>query len=255
MVYFTSRGDGMSRQSRTYSESKVYHIMFRGVNYQDLFEERQDYMKLLETILHVKQEMGFDVYAYCFMSNHVHMVLKEQNLRDISLIMKRILTKYSRWYNIKYGRTGALIANRYKSIPVELDEYFLNLIRYVHQNPVKAGIVKDISDYEHSSYKEYISTPILTDTEFVMEMMNLEELKEFHLEIEKMDFEVSDRKKKTDEMLIWEIKKMYKIDNPKQISKMNKTQRNDILRGLKENYPIRQLQRITGVSRGVITKL
>ena len=118
----------MGRQSRVYSESKIYHIMFRGVNYQDLFEERQDYIKLTETILQLKEEMGFQIYAYCFMTNHVHLVLKEKELRDISLIMKRILTKYSRWYNIKYGRTGALIANRYKSVPVEVDEYFLNLI-------------------------------------------------------------------------------------------------------------------------------
>ena len=245
----------MGRQSRVYSESKIYHIMFRGVNYQDLFEERQDYIKLTETILQLKEEMGFQIYAYCFMTNHVHLVLKEKELRDISLIMKRILTKYSRWYNIKYGRTGALIANRYKSVPVEVDEYFLNLIRYVHQNPIKAGIVKNIEDYKYSSYREYLGNPRITDTEFVMEMIDDNEFKEFHMEMEEMDFEVSDRKKKTDETLIREIRKKYGIDNPKQIAGLEKQKRNVILKHLKENYPARQLQRITGVSRGVISKL
>ena len=229
--------------------------MFRGVNYQDLFEERQDYIKLTETILQLKEEMGFQIYAYCFMTNHVHLVLKEKELRDISLIMKRILTKYSRWYNIKYGRTGALIANRYKSVPVEVDEYFLNLIRYVHQNPIKAGIVKNIEDYKYSSYREYLGKPRITDTEFVMEMIDDNEFKEFHMEMEEMDFEVSDRKKKTDETLIREIRKKYGIDNPKQIAGLEKQKRNVILKHLKENYPARQLQRITGVSRGVISKL
>ena len=245
----------MGRQSRVYSESKIYHIMFRGVNYQDLFEERQDYIKLTETILQLKEEMGFQIYAYCFMTNHVHLVLKEKELRDISLIMKRILTKYSRWYNIKYGRTGALIANRYKSVPVEVDEYFLNLIRYVHQNPIKAGIVENIEDYKYSSYREYLGNPRITDTEFVMEMIDDNEFKEFHMEMEEMDFEVSDRKKKTDETLIREIRKKYGIDNPKQIAGLEKQKRNVILKHLKENYPARQLQRITGVSRGVISKL
>ena len=229
--------------------------MFRGVNYQDLFEERQDYIKLTETILQLKEEMGFQIYAYCFMTNHVHLVLKEKELRDISLIMKRILTKYSRWYNIKYGRTGALIANRYKSVPVEVDEYFLNLIRYVHQNPIKAGIVENIEDYKYSSYREYLGNPRITDTEFVMEMIDDNEFKEFHMEMEEMDFEVSDRKKKTDETLIREIRKKYGIDNPKQIAGLEKQKRNVILKHLKENYPARQLQRITGVSRGVISKL
>lgn len=64
--------------------------------------------------------------------------------------------KYARWYNIKYGRSGALIANRYKSVPVEIDEYFLHLIRYVHQNPVKAGVVEKVENYPYSSYPEYI---------------------------------------------------------------------------------------------------
>ena len=127
----------MSRASRSYSQSGVYHILFRVVNQQSIFEEKTDYDKLKETILIVKEEMGFEIYAYCFMSNHVHIVLKEKKDKDISLIMKRILTKYARWYNLKYGRSGALIANRYKSVPVEIDEYFIHLIRYVHQNPIK----------------------------------------------------------------------------------------------------------------------
>ena len=76
-------------------------------------------------------DLNFEIYAYCFMSNHVHMVLKEKNFGDISLIMKRILTKYARWYNIKYGRSGALIANRYKSVPVEIDEEPLGDVHFL----------------------------------------------------------------------------------------------------------------------------
>ena len=115
----------MSRLARQYSETGLYHIVFRGQNKQHIFEEDKDYEKMLEIILDLKQEMEFEIYAYCLMSNHVHLVLKEKEMGQISMIMKRLLSKYVRWYNVKYKRTGALIANRYKSKPVDTDQYFL----------------------------------------------------------------------------------------------------------------------------------
>ena len=245
----------MSRIPRKYSESGIYHIMFRGVNQQNIFEEKQDYIKLLNVISDIKKEMGFEIYAYCFMSNHVHIVLKENGFKEISLIMKRILTKYARWYNIKYKRTGALIANRYKSVPVEIDEYFLHLIRYVHQNPIKAGIVESLKDYQHSSYNEYLTTPIITDTELVLEMISDAEFEEFHLVIEDINFSVSDRKGKSDDELVFEIKNSFGIDNPKEIAKLEKAKRNEIIGLLKKRYPARQIQRITDVSRGIISRI
>ena len=72
----------MSRLARTISESKVYHILFRGVNQQNIFEETSDFEKLKETIATVKQDLHFEIYAYCFMSNHVHIVLKEKNIGE-----------------------------------------------------------------------------------------------------------------------------------------------------------------------------
>ena len=243
----------MSRLARTISESGVYHILFRGVNQQNIFEEASDFEKLKEIIEIVKQDLQFEIYAYCFMSNHVHIVLKEKNCGDISLIMKRILTKYARWYNTKHGRSGALIANRYKSVPVQIDEYFLNLIRYIHQNPIKAGIVDKIENYPYSSFIEYINKANLADTNFLLEMISIEEFVEYHKELENMKFRVTDSKRKTDEDVLMFIKKNYSIDNPKNISKLPKLERNTILFELKKEFSVRHLQRITGVSRGVIT--
>ena len=244
----------MSRIARVISESGVYHILFRGVNQQNIFEETADFEKLKDAISFVKQEMNFEIYAYCFMSNHVHIVLKERNIGDISLIMKRILTKYARWYNIKYGRSGALIANRYKSVPVEVDEYFLQLIRYVHQNPIKAGIVDELGAYPHSSYIEYINDADLTNTAFLFEMISKNEFINYHKEIDNFEFRVTDSKKKSDEDVLMFLKKHYNIDNAKSIAKLPKTERDRILADLKKIFPVRQLQRISGVSRGVITK-
>lgn len=216
--------------------------------------EAPDFEKLKETIATVKQDLHFEIYAYCFMNNHVHIVLKEKSLGDISLIMKRILTKYARWYNIKYGRSGALIANRYKSVPVEIDEYFLQLIRYVHQNPIKAGIAEKVEDYPYSSFIEYINESDLTNTDFLLQMISLKEFVDYHEEIEIMKFRVTDSKRKTDEDVLMFLKRHYNIENPQNISKFSKIDRNKILAELKKEFSVRHLQRITGISRGGITK-
>ncbi len=172
----------MSRMARQISQSGLYHIVFRGVNRQHIFEEEADYIKLKEILMNLKMDMGFEIYVYCFMTNHVHILLKEKEMGDISQIMKRLLTKYARWYNIKYKRSGALIANRYKSQPVEVDEYFLSVVRYIHQNPLKACMIKELSDYKWSSYNEYVHRESgLADKEFVLEMINgTKEFEEFH---------------------------------------------------------------------------
>jgi len=244
----------MSRLPRSISQSGVYHILFRGVNQQNIFEEHADFEKLKETIEIVKHDLDFEIYAYCFMSNHVHLVLKENAFGDISLIMKRILTKYARWYNIKYGRSGALIANRYKSIPVEVDEYFLQLIRYVHQNPIRAGLSESLQDYTYSSYAEYIGGKSLADTGFLLQMISLSEFVKYHEDLETMHFRVSDSTRKTDEDLLLLLKKKCRIDDPKSLAKFPKVDRDKILVELKKEFSVRHLQRMTGISRGVITK-
>ena len=168
--------------------------------------------------------------------------------------MKRLLTKYVRWYNSKYERSGALIANRYKSKPIEVDEYFLSVIRYIHQNPIKANLIKDIAEYEWSSYTEYLTEKQgLTDKHFVLDMMSKTEFIEFHQIEEQSIFVVDDRIKLTDDEIRRKILKVYGIE-PKLIGEMERNKRNEILRILKEKYSIRQLERVTGISRGIIHK-
>ena len=244
----------MAREARKISENGLYHIVFRGVNKQHIFEEDRDYEKLKEVLLEIKDEMKYEIYVYCFMSNHVHIVLKESNPGDISLIMKRVLTKYARWYNIKYKRSGALIANRYKSKPIDVDEYFLSLVRYIHQNAVKAGIVDDINEYRWSSYPEYIrSKNGLADKEFVWAIIDNKEFEEFHQKQEDMKFTVDGKLKKSDDEIRREIIKKYNIE-PKIICNLAREERNELLRKIKGEYSIRQIERVTGISRGVIYK-
>ena len=181
-------------------------------------------------------------------------MLKEKNNGDISQTMKRLLTKYARWYNIKYKRSGALIANRYKSQPVEVDEYFMSVVRYIHQNPLKAKMVKNIGDYKWSSYREYLdSIQGLTDKTFVLDMISLEEFESFHQIVEDAIFLVDDKVRLTDDEIRRKILKSYGVE-PREIFNMNRNQRNEMLKQLKKTYSIRQLERITGISRGIIHK-
>ena len=132
----------MPRQPRRKSESGIYHIMLRGINQQTIFEDDADYRRFLDTLEKYKAVSGYTVFAYCLMSNHVHLLLKVAD-EDLDMIMKRIGGSYVFWYNWKYSRRGHLFQDRFKSEPVETDPYFLAVLRYIHQNPVKAKIVKN----------------------------------------------------------------------------------------------------------------
>ena len=251
----------MSRPPRVLSETGLYHIIFRGINHQNLFEENQDYKKLLEIIEKIKTEYSMEVYAYCLMTNHVHLFVKEQNMGDIKKVVHKILTRYVVWYNHKYKRSGSLIGNRYKSEPIEDDLYYLSLIRYIHQNPVKAGIVKNMEEYRWSSYNDYINlSDKLTNIEFALDMLSenkinaLEAFKELHESDEEIDFGISDTKKPTDEQLRRKIYKLTKL-HTHEISLKPKKERNEILKLLRQNgLTIGQLERLTGISRGIISR-
>ncbi len=89
----------MVRQARKLSGIGFYHIVFRGINRQHLFEEENDFLYFLASMQRIKAEMVFELHAYCLMSNHVHLLMKERQMGDVSLVMKRLLTKYAMYFN------------------------------------------------------------------------------------------------------------------------------------------------------------
>jgi len=246
----------MGRQARKMSGTGFYHVVFRGINRQNLFEEESDYLYLLQMLQQLKSEMLFEIHGYCLMSNHVHMLIKEKQLGDISLIMKRLLTKYSMYFNRKYQRSGALIASRYKSEPIEVDEYFIPLLRYIHQNPLKAGLVEKIEDYDYSSFREYLRGGSLTDTVFSLSMMGREEWMRFHQIVGHETFEVSGKTTMSTEEIRRKIMLCTGGEAPYELASRPKSERDTIIRYLKEKegLSIRQVERATGISRGIIAK-
>ncbi|MBQ2931951.1 MAG: transposase [Clostridia bacterium] len=252
----------MSRPPRVLSETGLYHIIFRGLNRQNLFEEDEDYIKLLEIINEIKTVVGIQIYAYCLMTNHVHLFLREKESGDIKAIMHKLLTRYVMWYNRKYQRSGSLIGNRYNSEPIEDETYYLTLMRYIHQNPVKAGMVDKPEEYIWSSYSDYINLKNeLTDIEFGLSILSeeedqaLKEFKKFHEIMEDTDFSISNTKRLTDEQLKRRIIKITGGIRPEEITLRAKADRDSILALLRnEGFTIGQLERATGISRGIITR-
>ena len=153
----------MPRQARKESGTGIYHVMLRGINRQDIFEDAEDYMRMLrcmQLMLEQYDDLGNHLpplctfYAYCLMSNHVHLLLRV-NQEDIGSTIKHLAVMYAMYYNQKYSRSGHVFQDRFKSEPVNDMAYFVTLLRYIHQNPTKAGIVSKVGDYDWSSWKEY----------------------------------------------------------------------------------------------------
>ena len=150
----------MPRNARQLSKTGIYHIMLRGNERRDIFLEDADKLTFIDFLYAKKSDEGCLLYAYCLMDNHVHLVVKE-GCNGIATLMKRIGTSYVKYFNQKYQRVGHLFQDRYKSETIESDSYCLTVIRYVHQNPEKAGIDRSEA-YKWSSYQAYLGGPGVT---------------------------------------------------------------------------------------------
>lgn len=159
----------MPRRERQKEAYSTYHIIMRGNEKRNIFlaeEDRDRFMTLLER---AKESYNFKLYAYCLMANHVHLVLMD-NGHDISQTMKSINTGYAVYFNKKYERSGHLFQDRFRSQIITEEPYLLEVSRYVHNNPVKANLVKYPSEYLWSSYNEYMMQTYdsVVDIEFIL---------------------------------------------------------------------------------------
>lgn len=247
----------MPRQARKKSESGIYHVMLRGINQQQIFEDSEDYEKFLQILKECMVVSGYKLFAYCLMGNHIHLLIKPEQ-EPIEQIFKRIGGRYVYWYNIKYQRVGHLFQDRFKSEPVEYDSYFLTVIRYIHQNPVKAGLCKNIKDYKYSSYTEYISNSWIIDTDFVFDMISKKEFERYNNEENAdrcLEIEDTPRLRVTDEQAKKIILEISGCENVSDFQKLDTKSHYELIAVFKQNgLSIRQISRLTGVSKGMVEK-
>jgi len=133
----------MPRQARLDAPCILQHVMARGIERREIFKDDQDRQSFLDRLSIILEKTQTQCYAWALIPNHFHLLLRT-SLTPLSKIMRRLMTGYAITFNKRHKRSGHLFQNRYKSIVCEEDPYLLELIRYIHLNPLRADLVKDL---------------------------------------------------------------------------------------------------------------
>jgi len=148
----------MPSRNTQFTAGEHYHVYNRGAGRQEIFREKDNYLFLLRRLKKYSSKLHIAVIAYCLMPNHYHFLLRQDGEQPVRLLLQRIFNSYTKAFNRRYGRTGTLFEGRYKAIHVDKDGYLLHLCRYIHANPVKAGVVSCLEEWPYSNYLEWIGT-------------------------------------------------------------------------------------------------
>jgi putative transposase len=252
----------MPRGPRKRSNTGIYHIILRGTNKQRIFHDEADYQTFLEGLRKYNSMGCYRLYAWCLMPNHLHLLLQETvESEPIDKIMRRLDTWYVFRYNRRYERSGALFDGRYKSETVENDGYFLTVLRYIHRNPVKAGIAVSPALYPHSSYLSYISeTPDnLIDTSALLALIPKGEIAAWHEQDDKTECldmsERAGRKCISDEKAVQVMQRASGAANLEEFLRLPDNRKAGTLKRMrKAGASLSQIVRLTGTSMSIVRK-
>lgn len=240
----------MARGPRNYINMPFYHIMVQGINKEYILNNAEDKRQYLKFINKVKEKIDIYIVSYCIMDNHVHILIKEDSTECLSSFMHKVNTLYAMYYNKKYNRVGYVFRDRYKSQVIYSEKQLYTCINYIHNNPVKAGICKLASEYEYSSYNEYIKNmeEIQRNINGVLTKENISEKEELFLEIEE-EREIEIQKAIEEYMKINNVK-FETLKNDRKILK-------EIISILKNNYDLslRKISSYINVGRETVRNI
>lgn len=197
-----------NRDYKIFAEGEYYHIYNRGNGKQNIFLDEQDYLNFLKRLKLVLgltptraplvnnklqgaplfarmsplPSNSFEIVCYCLMPNHFHFLIRQVGDIPISKLISKVCTSYSMYFNRRHKHIGHLFQDRFKSVPVDIDDYLLWLSVYIHQNPKVAGLVKNLEEWQWSSYQDYVGLRHgnLCKKDVVLERFkNVEEYKNF----------------------------------------------------------------------------
>ncbi len=185
----------MGRPRREEYKGGIYYVIARGNNKEYIFKEDIDKEYYIEQIKETVEGMGYRIYGFVLMDNHYHIIIQTMD-RKLQEVMHQINNKYSKYYNSKYKRVGHVFQGRYKAILVQDERYLVELLRYVHQNPVEAHICKTVEEYKWSSdifYRKNLNGFLSTNV--ILDMLNkdreeaIKKYRELMLEKVEADYE------------------------------------------------------------------
>lgn len=250
----------MSRTARQASATGIYHITTRGAGRHSIFEDDADKARFMHKLEELCPACGIDLLAWCLMDNHFHLLLRG-DLNDISHLMRRINTSLAHWYNGRHGHIGPVIQGRFSSVPVESDARLLEVVRYIHLNP-RDRDCGDFRDYEWSSYRQYANPegihPVkCCETAFVLGVFDgVAQFRAFH-EIGNDAVAILEEKPQRPRISDAEAReiaiKFCGESFGDKIAASSKQERDKaIVRLYAMGVSIRQLERLTGIGRGII---
>lgn len=188
----------MPRRSIPLVSGEFYHLFNRGVEKRDIFLQSWDYKRFTRTLYYyqflgpkpsfskfVKSELSLfkplpsnkiiDTICYCLMPNHFHILARQLRENGVSNFMSQLQNSFTKYFNIKYIRVGALFQGAFKAVRVENDEQLIHLSRYIHLNPIVSGLANDLEDYTWSSYPEYMGQSTLCTSEEILNFFSSKE--------------------------------------------------------------------------------
>ncbi|MFH1304836.1 MAG: transposase [Candidatus Omnitrophota bacterium] len=163
----------MARQARDVYDGAVFHIIQRGNNCQPLLKSTSDFLRFLGILKKYKKQYGFEIYNYCLMKNHIHMLMKIKLGETAAKLFQGIFQSFQMHHRKEYGYTGRLYQNRYISKLVERDSYMLECARYIERNPLSAKLVTSLDDYRWVSYHFYShgkADPLITPNPLYLDL-------------------------------------------------------------------------------------
>jgi len=146
----------LPRRFTKFVKGNYYHVYHRGADKQKIFYESENYLYFLRLLKKYSGEFQITVIAHCLMPNHFHLLVRVDGEKDLSKFVSTVLNTYVQALNKRYHRSGSLFAERFKSIHVDKDNYLIHLCRYIHLNPLKASLVKELQDWSFSNYLEFV---------------------------------------------------------------------------------------------------
>ena len=209
----------MPRVNRKYYTSSFLHIMVQGINKEEIFKTdfyKNLYIRLMKTI---QSDFDKEILAYAIMNNHSHVLLYYNNIEDVSKFIGKLNQKFAQLYNKNENRVGYVFRGRYKCEQITDISHLHNVLPYIHFNPYKAGIVRNLIEYKFSSYPQYLNDKVDIEKGFIL--FNTYDYKELFIQVHQEYYKKILNKKLTYEEIVLDYKKRNKINTTEMILKDN----------------------------------
>ncbi len=246
----------MPRIARKNFETSFFHVIVQGVNKEYIFNKNEYIESYLSLLNKYKDEFQVEIIAYCIMNNHAHMLIFTERISELSKFMHKINAIYAQYYNEEEKRVGHVFRDRFKSEPIISEEYLVRCIKYIHQNPVKAGITQNCGEYRYSTYNQYLRNEGVAKNKILNEIIgkrNYKSLLELEDNIIFYDIDLTDNE--MIDNVVFDFKRKYKKTTEEILKDDEKAK--EIVKILKEKYGIayRIIEKNLNISKRRLQKI